>query len=210
MQSSRQTTVQGFTLVELFVSLCIVVLVALFCLRPTVGPGKASAHRTRCVNNLKNLGLAVRIHAQDNPPRADNAILTNFATATAADCLRALSNELASPKIVRCPSDRRAIEAPNFSRLENVHISYFASRSAKLEKAPGFPFGDRNLSTNGIAVPSGAILRLSATSKLGWTAEMHNNQGNVATADGSVQQFSSNRLQQSVQDAGSEMELLVP
>jgi prepilin-type processing-associated H-X9-DG protein len=42
---------------------------------------------------------------------------------------------------------------------------------------------------------------MSTNRVISWTAQMHRHQGNLALADGSVQQYSSARLQQSATNA---------
>jgi prepilin-type processing-associated H-X9-DG protein len=53
-------------------------------------------------------------------------------------------------------------------------------------------YGDRNL-TNGWPLENGMLV-LTPNRPVGWTHELHNRQGNVALADGSVQEFANSSL----------------
>jgi len=96
------------------------------------------AQTIRCVNNLKQIGIATRIYAIDNQdrfswqvpqsqggtaeiaqPRSDtDALLDNdgkpIFDANAWQHFLALSNELSNPKVLRCPNDESRTQANTF------------------------------------------------------------------------------------------------
>jgi len=73
--------------------------------------------------------------------------------------------------------------------------------------------GDRNI-TNA-ASPRNGILEVTTNNPSGWTKEMHHEIGNIVLADGSVQQLSILRLQETIANTGLatnhlQMPILVP
>lgn len=138
----------------------------------------------------------------------------------------ALSNELSTPKIVICPSDSDRKEASNFDPVAkagnvpfnyNGNISYFVGFDAQETYPQSFLAGDRHITNDtrkDINATVGTFMALSGTGtagnytantngikNLGWSAQLHQNQGDVCLGDGSVQQFSTSRLREAVKNS---------
>jgi prepilin-type processing-associated H-X9-DG protein len=176
--------------------------------------------RINCVNNLKQVGLSFRLWSGDHNDRLPMSFYTNasenlgFPDATNVfRYFQVMSNELSSPKIVACPADQR-VPAMNFDQLSNSNISYFIGLDADETRPTMFFLGDRDLTIYGKQLVPG-IVAIKSGSKLGWTGKIHKAGGNVALADGSVQELTSTALASAAANSFTNsstniMRLLVP
>jgi prepilin-type processing-associated H-X9-DG protein len=203
--TSRHFTSNGFTLVALLVIIVVLALLAAMLL-PALANAKKKAQRINCVNNLKQCGLAFRIWEGDNGDQYPMAVpMVKGGTKefdTGADTFRhfqVMSNELSTPKILICPADTRT-DAANFISLKNENVSYFVGLDANDVNPQGFLDGDRNVT--GGSAPENGILKLIPGGPAGWTSAIHNNQGNLGLADGSVQQLSNSGLHTALHNSG--------
>jgi prepilin-type processing-associated H-X9-DG protein len=202
---SRRFNQSAFTLVALLVIVAVLAILAAMLL-PALAKAKTKSTRINCVNNLKQCGLAFRIWEGDNGDKYPMDVpLAKGGTKefdTGADTFRhfqVMSNELSTPKILICPADTRSV-ADNFARLKNQNVSYFVGLEANDANPQRFLDGDRNLTD--ASESQNGILKLVPGGPIGWTSAIHNNQGNVGLADGSVQQYSSSALREALRNSG--------
>jgi prepilin-type processing-associated H-X9-DG protein len=188
---------RGLTLIETLVIIVVMGLLALFLL-PFFAKAKQHSGPT-CVNNLKQIGLAFRIWANDNGGQFPMQLSTNDGgikevngTLPIYGYFQLLKNKLGTPKILFCPNDKKRKPVLNFDDLEKTRCSYFIGIDAATNYPSAFLAGDRNI-TNGF-LPKRDILELTANSLSGFTEKIHNRQGNIAMADGSARIFSSVEL----------------
>jgi hypothetical protein len=217
--SNQQTT--ALTLMDVLV--IIAVLAVLWVLLAALSvPAYEKARKINCLSNLKQIGIAYRLWEGNNNGKYPMVVsVTNggamelVATGNVAACFRAMSNELSTPKNLLCPADARRDWATNFSTLNNSNVSYFVGLDVTNEtNSQMFLSGDDNFAGSGVPVKSG-LLQLSTSSPMAWTSGRHVSDnshfwtaaryrfvGNIGMADGSVQQVTTDGLQQALQQTG--------
>jgi competence protein ComGC len=207
----------AFTRRDLVAVMAAVVVLALL-LVPALQRSYQKSMRITCVNNLKTIGTAYRIWANDNGDQypafapqtnggwRDLLYLTN-ASIYAWTNYVTMANELAqSPLTLVCPSDERRPANTFSNHFANTNVSYFVGVNANDTYPQSLLGGDRNLGPGttpdpeyGFSPADGRGNDVVINGPVCWSLKMHScgnpaGAGNILLGDGSAQQVTSGNL----------------
>ena len=208
---------RAFTLIELLVVIAIIGILASMLL-PALAKAKGRAQRIACVSNLKQIGLGVIMWGHDNESRFPWRVSTSDGGSQGVSeawyHYTVLSNELVTPKVLRCNSDSsrdRAYDwaggASSFLALKNQALSYFVGTESDESLSQMHIAGDRNVLGNAgqncmpAQILNGTIETLHPGIAV-WENSIHSQAGNMVMGDGSAQQLSVNSLRRHLQQTG--------
>ena len=189
---------QGFTALEMIVVIAVVVLLGVL-LVSELGQAQDRSKRVSCVSNLLETVLAGRMWSNDHGSNlpwevtiSKNGTLELVNGLSVSRHFLSMSNEMKTPRILACPTDAKRPKAMLWSEFDDSHLSYFVGLDADETKPRSILFGDRNI-TGGVRVTN-TIHHFTSNSVIGFTKDLHNQQGNIALGDGSVPQVSPTAL----------------
>lgn len=208
----------GFTLIELLVVIAIIAILAALLL-PTLAKAKGRAQRIACVSNLRQVGVALQMWGDDHTGRYPwRTAITDDGTQTRPETwqhFEPIANELVSPKVLFCPSDRQHKRASNwstdpdgFATLKNSALSYFIGADCNLGYTRMHALGDRSIQgQDGNHCDTAEIatgITTLKTNTASWSRELHEGGGNLALGDGAVLQLSEGGLRQHIAQTGDQ------
>lgn len=202
MKFKRLHCPSGLTRTELLivtVLLCMVWLVFF----PPKGRRNPGVERVNCVANLKQIALGFQMWAEERGkklpmqiPENQGGTLESALSGKVAPTFVRMSNELNSPKILVCGADqKRSSPRPAFwESVTDQNISYFITLDADYGNPRQVLTGDRHIAVGKRNREATGLVLITNASEARWTKLLHGGEGNLALADGSVQQATTRQL----------------
>jgi competence protein ComGC len=200
---------RAFSLLELLIILAVLAILGSLLL-PGMGKAQARAQTIRCIGHLKQIGLSIHAWSLDhNGIYPMQVAVTNGGVKELIEAgylestFVVISNTLNTPTILWCPAAKVPQAPATFEQgFGPTNVNYLVGLDADETQLQMFHAGDDNWLVDGRAATRG-ILEITTNNAVRYSSARHKLEGNVSLADGSVQAFSSIRLQEALRSTGT-------
>src|SRR5262245_23309964 len=135
--SLHKSGAPAFGRTELLLLLSALLTLIILAILPAFSRARVRPHYSRCVTNLKQIGLGLRMwsgdHGEKFPmavPMNDGGSLEFAGSRQTFRHFQIVSNEINSPRILTCATDKDRKQALTFGALTDSNLSYFVGLDA--------------------------------------------------------------------------------